>query len=55
MATLGMRAIEVNPIAMNVTAFFAVQEPVFALQFSLAGLLFGTLHVPQTLLLRAHC
>ncbi|KAM5538841.1 hypothetical protein V8D89_007563 [Ganoderma adspersum] len=43
MATLDIRAIEVNPIAMNVTAFFAVQEPVFALQFSLAGLLFGVL------------
>ena len=54
MATLGIRAIEVNPIAMNVTAFFAVQEPVFAFQFSLAGLLFG-MHVPQTLPLRAHC
>ncbi|PIL26072.1 hypothetical protein GSI_11826 [Ganoderma sinense ZZ0214-1] len=40
MATLDIRAVEINPIAMNITNFFAAQEPVFALQFSLSALLF---------------
>ncbi len=47
MAALEVGAIEVNPIALNITGFFAAQEPVFALEFSLAGLFFGEPHVSR--------
>lgn len=51
MAALEIGAIEVNGIAMNATAFFAAQETVFSLQFSLLSFLFGEPHVAPTVFL----